>query len=76
MSKFLSEKITKESNIMETVQKYPVIARALMDRGFHCIGCIAAQFETIGQGAKAHGMSDEQIDEMIEEMNNLIEEEK
>lgn len=63
------EKITKDMNIGDAVKSNPETAKVFMEHGMHCIGCIASQFETIEQGAKAHGMSDEDIDKMIEKAN-------
>ncbi|MBP3465861.1 MAG: DUF1858 domain-containing protein, partial [Angelakisella sp.] len=48
--------ITKEMGIMETVQKYPATVEVLQRFGMGCIGCAAAHFENIEQGALAHGI--------------------
>jgi len=67
--------ITKETMISEIVEKYPEIAEILtMDYGFHCMGCFGADMETIEQGAAVHGMTDEEISEMLETVNGVIEE--
>ncbi|MDO8740102.1 MAG: DUF1858 domain-containing protein [Candidatus Woesearchaeota archaeon] len=42
--------------IGEVVLKYPNTATVFMQHGLHCIGCGVAQFETIEQGAAAHGI--------------------
>jgi hybrid cluster-associated redox disulfide protein len=63
--------------ISEIVEKYPEVAETLtMDYGFHCLGCFGADLETIEQGASAHGMSEEEIKEMLETVNGVIEESK
>ena len=49
------EKVTADSSIIETVQLHPEIIDIFMQYGLGCIGCMAANFETIGQGASAHG---------------------
>ena len=43
--------ITKDTGIIEAVQKYPQIIEIFQQYGLGCIGCMAAHFETIGQGA-------------------------
>lgn len=48
--------ITKDTGIIEAVQKYPQIIEIFQQYGLGCIGCMAAHFETIGQGAGAHGI--------------------
>ncbi|MFC1800756.1 DUF1858 domain-containing protein [Nanoarchaeota archaeon] len=69
----MADKITKDMTFAELLQKYPETAEILMKRGFHCIGCHMAATETIEQGAKAHGISDDDVDSMIKEMNELVE---
>ena len=48
-------------------------APILYEYGFHCLGCIMAQYETLEEGAKAHGLNDEQINELVERINDVIE---
>ena len=50
------EKITPDMGIMEVVEKWPIAAEVLMEQGMGCLGCAAAHFESIGEGAAAHGM--------------------
>ncbi len=61
--------ITKETSIMEAVQKYPQTAAIFMEFGMGCLGCAAAHFENIGQGAAAHQID---IDALIEALNKAI----
>lgn len=63
---------TKDTNLAELVQKYPDTAETLLDYGLHCVGCFANAFDTIEMGAKVHGMSDEEIQEMIDRINEVI----
>lgn len=63
------QKISKDMNIGEVVQEHPETAEVFMGYGMHCIGCMAGMFESIEQGAKAHGMDDDKIDKMMEEVN-------
>jgi len=67
------DKITKDMLIGEVIQKAPKSAEIMMDYGLHCIGCCGAAMESIEQGAKMHGMSDEKIDEMVKKMNETEE---
>lgn len=62
-------KITKKTKIVELVSGHPEAVGILMERGFHCIGCAMASFETLEEGAKAHGMNDEQIEALVKELN-------
>ena len=61
--------ITKEMGIMEVVQNYPETIPVFQEFGMGCIGCAAAHYETIEQGASAHGMD---IPALIEALNKAI----
>ncbi len=67
-------KITKEMGIMEVVQNYPNAGRVFSQFGLGCVGCAAAKFESIEEGAKAHGMDDSKIDEIIDALNKAASE--
>lgn len=45
--------ITKDMSIMEVVTNYPDTVPVFMQSGMGCIGCAAAHFENIEQGALA-----------------------
>ena len=64
-------KITKDMSIDEVVQKYPQTAEVFMQFGMGCLGCAAARFENIEQGATVHGIS---TDELIAALNKKVEE--
>ena len=61
--------ITKDIGIMELVQKYPPAVAVLQEYGMGCIGCAAAHFETVGEGAAAHGID---VDAMMEAINKAV----
>lgn len=61
--------ITKDTGIIEAVQSHPEIMEVFAEYGLGCIGCMAAHFETIGQGAGAHGID---VDALIEDINKVI----
>ena len=61
--------ITKDIGIMELVQKYPQAVAVLQEYGMGCIGCAAAHFETVGEGAAAHGID---VDAMMEAINKAV----
>lgn len=48
--------IDENTSIIEAVQKHPEIMEVFAEFGLGCVGCMAAHFETIGQGAGAHGI--------------------
>lgn len=68
-------KITKETNIGELAMEYPELARVLAeDYGLHCVGCFASSFDTLEVGAQIHGMTDQEIDEMIKRLKKIAKE--
>ena len=63
------DKITPDMGIMEVVEKWPIAAEVLMEQGMGCLGCAAAHFESIGEGAAALGMD---VDALMEALNAAI----
>ena len=68
----MTQNVTKNMSIAEVVMKWPETAGAFMENGLHCYGCAAARFETIEQGAMAHGVDPKKL---IEAINDSIKEE-
>jgi len=60
--------INKKMGIIEVVQKYPQTVEAFMKHGMGCLGCAAAHFENIEQGAMAHGID---VDALIADLNKV-----
>jgi hybrid cluster-associated redox disulfide protein len=69
----MSQTVNKNMSISEVVMKWPATAGTFMEAGLHCFGCAAARFETIEQGALAHGIDPEKL---IEALNEVIEEQE
>jgi len=63
-------KIERTMGIVEVVQTWPQTAEILMDFGMGCLGCAAAHFENIEQGAMAHGID---VDALMEALNEAVE---
>ena len=62
-------KITKDAGIIDAVQQHPEIIEVFQNYGLGCIGCMAAHYETIGQGAGAHGLD---VDALVSDINKKI----
>jgi hybrid cluster-associated redox disulfide protein len=62
-------KITRKTNMNELLMKKPELAGLLVQSGMGCIGCPMSMGETIEEGCEAHGMSDKEIDKLVEKMN-------
>ena len=61
--------ITKDMSILEVVQKYPDTVDVFVNAGMGCLGCAAAHFENIEQGAMAHGID---VDQLVKDLNTVV----
>ena len=61
--------ITKDMSILEVVQKYPDTVDVFVSAGMGCLGCAAAHFENIEQGAMAHGID---VDQLVKDLNTVV----
>jgi hybrid cluster-associated redox disulfide protein len=64
--------INRKMTLGEAVTKYPQTGAVMMGYGLHCIGCHVAAWESIEDGAKGHGLSEQEIDEMVADMNKAV----
>ncbi|MCQ2380920.1 MAG: DUF1858 domain-containing protein [Acidaminococcaceae bacterium] len=63
--------ITKDTGIIEAVQQHPELLEVFAEFGLGCVGCMASQFETIGEGAGEHGLD---VDAFIKACNEKLKE--
>ena len=68
--------ITKDMTIGDVVAKYPAVIEPLQEAGVHCVGCHVSYSESLEDGFKSHGMTDEQVDEVISKLNKAVAEYK
>ncbi len=68
--------VTLQTNIGELINLYPETANIMLEYGLACVGCFASSFDTIEQGALIHGMTEEEIEEMIFRINEYIKREQ
>jgi hybrid cluster-associated redox disulfide protein len=61
--------ITKKTPIRDLLTKYPQAAEVFAGKGMGCLSCSAAMFETIEEGALAHGLNP---DALVDEMNAAL----
>lgn len=62
-------KITKDMTLGEIAEKHPKAAEVLLKYGLHCIGCSVAVWETLEQGAAAHGIQGKELEKLLKELN-------
>ncbi|MAG47032.1 iron-sulfur cluster insertion protein ErpA [archaeon] len=68
--------ITKDMTISNVVSKYPSTIEVLQEEGIHCVGCSVSFTETLEEGFKSHGLSDQEVTNLIKKLNNSIKEEE
>jgi hybrid cluster-associated redox disulfide protein len=56
-------------SIMDIVEGYPETTEVFFEHGMGCIGCMAAQFENLEQGALAHGID---VDSLVDALNECV----
>jgi hybrid cluster-associated redox disulfide protein len=61
--------ITKDMTIEDVVQRFPETIQVFSRYGVGCLGCSAAQYDSIGQGAAIHGLDAAQL---VQELNACI----
>lgn len=62
-------KVTKKTKLSKIAQDEKLAKILMGDYGLFCVSCQMAPFETLEEGAQAHGMKDKEIKKMIEELN-------
>ena len=72
----VKQTITKDMTIGDVVAKYPAVIEPLQEAGVHCVGCHVSYSESLEDGFKSHGMTDEQVDEVIAKLNKAVAEYK
>lgn len=68
----IKQVITKEMTIGDVVAKYPAVIEPLQEAGVHCVGCHVSYSESLEDGFKGHGMTDEDVDAVILRLNKAI----
>ena len=66
----MESKITGKEPIGDVVRKHPETAEVFMKHGMHCLGCAAAHFENINEGAEAHGLD---VKKLVADLNKVVE---
>ena len=69
-------KITKNTTISEALEMFPRAAEIMQSHGLHCVGCHVNVMESIEGGAKGHGMDDEAVNQIINDINEAMESSK
>lgn len=68
-------KLNKFDLLRDVANDSPRAAELLSEYGLHCLNCFFREFDTLEMGAKVHGMTDEELDAMINEINKQLKKE-
>lgn len=66
-------KVTGDMTISDIIKKYPSVIEPLQAAGIHCVGCGVAQYESLDQGLRAHGLDNHQVVQVMEAVNKAAE---
>jgi hybrid cluster-associated redox disulfide protein len=66
VEKQAEQTVTADMPIGDVIQKYPNTVEVFFRHGLGCVGCAAARFENIAQGAMAHGID---VDALMKDLN-------
>ena len=66
--------ITGDMLVADVQALVPGAEGILSTWGLQCFGCGGSAYETIGQGARGHGFSDGDIDELLDDLNAALRE--
>ena len=69
----MTNKIGKDTGIEEIIEANPEMNEVLYEYGLYCGNCFAAGWDTLEEGAKMHGLEDDEIEELIQELNKKAE---
>jgi hypothetical protein len=64
--------LSKTDSITLIVEKSPKAVELLIEYGIACTNCVLKQFDTLEIGAQLHGMSDDEIETMVDEINDVL----
>lgn len=64
--------ITKDMTIGTIIEKYPQTTEVLLSYGLQCVGCSVNPYETLEQGALGHGMEEDMMQSLLDEVNLVV----
>ena len=67
--------VTKYDPMNVIMEECHRAAELLAEYGLHCINCFMNEYDTLEMGAQVHGMTENETQEMINEINNELEKE-
>lgn len=65
-------KITMDMKLDEVIKLYPKSTEIMLEYGLYCVSCPAMAFDTMEDAMKIHGLSEQDMKEMIKKINKII----
>ena len=62
----------KLGQLARVVAKWPEAAQVMLDYGLHCVGCGISEVDSIEAGCMVHGMSEEEMEQLLRDINNVV----
>jgi hypothetical protein len=67
--------LTRYDSFSVILEECPRAGELLAEYGLHCASCFLNEYDSMEVGAEAHGMSEEEMLEMLSEINGQLEKE-
>ncbi|NMA44502.1 MAG: DUF1858 domain-containing protein [Candidatus Diapherotrites archaeon] len=64
--------ISRKSILGEIINTNPEVVPLLAQAGLHCIGCHVSAYESLEDGCKSHGLSEKEINDLVDRANQVI----
>ena len=61
--------INRTMSIGEIIKIFPDSVEIMMSHGLHSVGCHVACWDSLEEGCRGHGMSDDKIEHLVNEIN-------
>lgn len=68
--------ITKDMLVSEIVSKHPTTVPIMLAYGLHCFECGASELETLEEGTIGHGMTQDDLEMILKDVNEEAEKEE
>lgn len=65
----MSQLINKDMTFKDVLEMGPEVVQVFVKYNMGCVGCAAAKFESIEQGAKAHGIN---LEDLLRDLNAAV----
>jgi hybrid cluster-associated redox disulfide protein len=68
----MAQAITRAMRVQDILALLPHAQPLLAEYGLHCVGCAGSEFETLEEGYRTHGFSEDRLDDLVSDLNRLF----